>query len=785
MGIDVDDTDIDFSDSKENRRLKSAANIGTAIIVVNCQRALILMVLSVAVVPLFFTMSYQNLASENLTKFLEAQNLVSTTGYTDCEYLEEAIDSWLNMAIVDQLEFGPDEETPYVLWAQVLPVRCPFQHRTGVITSCSGKQSRFRDYPDYNQTCNVWDQAEPPLDFTGNNILQYFAQELNLPAKSDAYDIREYFAQELNLRAGGIFVRQQPSKPNTFQFEALDAFSVTVVFNQNPTIEKTNQNLFLLLLVVFAFGLCFLMILQNDVYDLALNPIRRMLKIVIRYAENPLSSEVEKTKTLVTRDSLDGHNDIGDIETEQLLDAITKISDLLRKCWGVAGAGIISSNLGREKDGQVAVFNPTVPGKQVYALFGFVAICGYSPLLKALDGDVMKMINGIASVVHDEIYRWALGDHGQCNKNLGPAFLMVWRIGDFNEVQQKNKAAIEKLFRDKVYKTTPKNPNLRRRNVKSTYSKNTPANRNTTIVRSNASTTTTASQEIQLESLPGIQGFADRALIGMLKSFAGLHRDRHLQELKNDPRLKSSCPTGYTVDVIYGMDAGWAVEGAVGSEYKIDATYLSPHVNMASRMMSASKQYGATILLSKAVEKLLSKPCRNKLRHLDTVYVKGSAIKQAIYTYDARYTGVDFFLLERTPDQADNESDSYTPAIWNRDQDLMAMRRHVTDEFLETYHRGVKHYLEGNWREAYDIFEQADDVMIQTVLEEGYIEIADDEVLETLEARILDKTDTGEDVVKLRQEFGDGASRTLMAYIQCRNFEAPEDWDGVRQLFSK
>ena len=195
MGIDVDDTDIDFSDSKENRRLKSAANIGTAIIVVNCQRALILMVLSVAVVPLFFTMSYQNLASENLTKFLEAQNLVSTTGYTDCEYLEEAIDSWLNMAIVDQLEFGPDEETPYVLWAQVLPVRCPFQHRTGVITSCSGKQSRFRDYPEYNQACNVWDQAKPPLDFTGNDILQYFAQELNLPAKSDAYDIREYFAQ--------------------------------------------------------------------------------------------------------------------------------------------------------------------------------------------------------------------------------------------------------------------------------------------------------------------------------------------------------------------------------------------------------------------------------------------------------------------------------------------------------------------------------------------------------------------------------------------------------------
>ena len=25
---------------------------------------------------------------------------------------------------------------------------------------------------------------------------------------------------------------------------------------------------------------------------------------------------------------------------------------------------------------------------------------------------------------------------------------------------------------------------------------------------------------------------------------------------------------------------GWAIEGAVGSEYKVDATYLSPHVNL-------------------------------------------------------------------------------------------------------------------------------------------------------------------------------------------------------------
>ena len=34
------------------------------------------------------------------------------------------------------------------------------------------------------------------------------------------------------------------------------------------------------------------------------------------------------------------------------------------------------------------------------------------------------------------------------------------------------------------------------------------------------------------------------------------------------------------------------MEGAVGSKHKVDATYLSPNVNMASRLEAATKQYG-------------------------------------------------------------------------------------------------------------------------------------------------------------------------------------------------
>lgn len=417
------------------------------------------------------------------------------------------------------------------------------------------------------------------------------------------------------------------------------------------------------------------------------------------------------------------------------------------------------------------VFNPTVPGKRVYALFGFVAINDFSRQLRALDRDVMILINDVSRVVHDEVYRWSLGGSGQCNKNLGKAFLMVFRIGDFNEVHAKQRQATTLLFRSKV--------KVRRRRSSST-TKRRGENRSSQRRASSKHFDLGSDGTLHLSSLPGIQSFTDRALLGFLKSFAGLHRDKKLFDWQKDFRLGAGVGA-FTVSVIYGMDAGWAVEGAVGSEYKIDATYLSPHVNMASRMMSATKQYNVTILLSQAVEELLSKPARSKLRHLDTVFVKGSSVEQRIFTYDARYEGVDFFLLERSPEQADYEADSYNTTVWENDQDLRAMRQHITDEFTEMFKKGVDQYLAGEWVYAIETLSNADDLMIQCILEEGYIDYKLDDIAEDL----FDRRSTDEEVTRIRQDYGDGACKCLVNFMQKRKGIPPPDWKGVRPLTSK
>ena len=88
----------------------------------------------------------------------------------------------------------------------------------------------------------------------------------------------------------------------------------------------------------------------------------------------------------------------------------------------------------------------------------------------------------------------------------------------------------------------------------------------------------------------------------------------------------------YTVKMGFGLHVGWAIEGAIGSEHKIDASYLSPNVNMASRLEAATKQYGVPILVSGSVYDLLSKNVAVYCRKIDRVTVKGSLKPMRLYT---------------------------------------------------------------------------------------------------------------------------------------------------------
>jgi len=54
----------------------------------------------------------------------------------------------------------------------------------------------------------------------------------------------------------------------------------------------------------------------------------------------------------------------------------------------------------------------------------------------------------------------------------------------------------------------------------------------------------------------------------------------------------------YSVKMGFGMHFGWAIEGAIGSDFKIDASYLSPNVKLSDHLELLTKAYGVPLLFS-------------------------------------------------------------------------------------------------------------------------------------------------------------------------------------------
>lgn len=129
------------------------------------------------------------------------------------------------------------------------------------------------------------------------------------------------------------------------------------------------------------------------------------------------------------------------------------------------------------------------------------------------------------------------------------------------------------------------------------------------------------------------RNMADMSILAFLKVLARINKWQHIRKYRKDPRLTRVIPN-YRASMAFGLHQGWAIEGAIGSYFKIDASYLSPNVNMSSRLCSACKQYGVHILVSDKLVPVLSKDVRKIMREVDCVKVKGSDEAIPIYTVD-------------------------------------------------------------------------------------------------------------------------------------------------------
>jgi len=69
----------------------------------------------------------------------------------------------------------------------------------------------------------------------------------------------------------------------------------------------------------------------------------------------------------------------------------------------------------------------------------------------------------------------------------------------------------------------------------------------------------------------------------------------------------------------FGLHLGWSIEGAIGSVFKIDASYLSPNVNMSSKLEEKTKTYGTQLIFSGEFYDYLSPEAREYARLIDII----------------------------------------------------------------------------------------------------------------------------------------------------------------------
>lgn len=177
-------------------------------------------------------------------------------------------------------------------------------------------------------------------------------------------------------------------------------------------------------------------------------------------------------------------------------------------------------------------------------IFMFCDIRSFTDATECLQEEVFVFTNKIALVVHSICHAYG----GSANKNIGDAFLVSWLLDD----RPLEETESEELS---VY---------------------------------------------QNECLFANKNQADKALLAVVKISIALCYDNFFvenmkEEAKKRLLLKFSPRPGPLVQMGFGLHAGKAVQGAIGSTRKLDATYISESVERAE-FLEVCVKFTTTIL---------------------------------------------------------------------------------------------------------------------------------------------------------------------------------------------
>jgi len=140
-----------------------------------------------------------------------------------------------------------------------------------------------------------------------------------------------------------------------------------------------------------------------------------------------------------------------------------------------------------------------------------------------------------------------------------------------------------------------------------------------------------------------VSKLADMSILAFTRILGAIHRTPVLAAYRGHPGLQQRLGKDCRVNLSSGLHYGWAIEGAVGSEFKIDASYpsyLSPNVSIAETVERATQIYGVSVLVAESVVSICSTPMATKCRLIDRVIITGSVVPMDLYVIDLDYLGL-------------------------------------------------------------------------------------------------------------------------------------------------
>jgi len=254
---------------------------------------------------------------------------------------------------------------------------------------------------------------------------------------------------------------------------------------------------------------------------------------------------------------------------------------------------------------------------------------------------------------------------------------------------------------------------------------------------------------------------ADMSIFAFAKILGGVHSSNVLAAYRFHPGLQQRLGSGCRVHLSFGLHCGWAIEGAIGSEYKIDASYLSPNVNIAGSVEHATRIYSVSILATQAVVSLCTRDMAAHMRLIDKVLFHGTREPLELYCVDLDYLNLPVDEPLRRPPAWNTQArfrsrrmlEARKHGLWQSnvpladefedDAAVRSMQATYKKGFREKFNMGYQNYSQGEWKVARALLQ---------------------------ETRTMQHTE-------------DGPSGTLLRFMETpHQFEAPPGWQGVRDL---